>query len=189
MTNTIKTAIEHLKRGEIIGIPTETVYGLAVDAGSNAALDALYALKGRDSGKPFQMMVPDIRAAEKLVTINARARKIMEAFCPGPISVVLPCKEGDGTLAIRIPNNLQTLHLLEEFKKPLATTSANLAGEASSISAEEVKELFPQLFVLEGGKNCLGIASTVVDLTDKEIKILREGSITLSQCLAAIKSS
>jgi L-threonylcarbamoyladenylate synthase len=181
MTNPVQTAIQKLKNGEIIGIPTETVYGLAIDAGNNAAIDALYALKERISGKPFQIMVSTLDDAAKLVKIDARAQKLAKAFLPGPLSLVLSCREGDGTLAIRIPSHPLTHQLLVEFGKPIAATSANPSGETPAISAEEVKELYPQMFVLDGGKYCRGVASTVVDLTGKELKILREGPITKAQ--------
>ena len=105
MTNPIQTAIQKLRNGEIIGIPTETVYGLAVDAGNNAAIDALYALKERNAAKRFQIMVKTLDDARMLVKIDARTTKIAKAFLPGPLSIVLPCKEGDGTLAIRTPIN------------------------------------------------------------------------------------
>ena len=181
MTNPIQTAIQKLRNGEIIGIPTETVYGLAVDAGNNAAIDALYALKERNAAKRFQIMVKTLDDARMLVKIDARTTKIAKAFLPGPLSIVLPCKEGDGTLAIRIPSHPLTYQLLEEFGKPIAATSANLSGEPPAISAEEVKELYPQMFILDGGKHGLGIASTVVDLTGKELKILRQGTISKAQ--------
>lgn len=182
LTVRMQTAIQKLQKGEIIVIPTETVYGLAVDAGSNTGIDALYALKGRESQKPLQLMVHTLQVAEKLVKIDARARKIAAAFLPGPLTLVLPSNLApEASLAIRIPNHPQTLALLAEYGRPLATTSANPSGGTPARTAEEAKNLYPQLLIIEGGDCAIGIASTVVDLTGPEIKILREGSITKEQ--------
>ena len=182
MLNTIKTAIEHLNDGAIIVIPTETVYGLAVDSANEAAIEALYELKGRDPTKPFQMMVQSLEDAAEFVLLDDRARKLAAAFLPGPLSFVLhSSKKPNTTIAIRIPNHPTTLQLLQVWGKPITATSANLSGQPAATSAEEVKYIFPQLLTLDGGKCRVGVASTVVDLTGKDIKILREGSITLEQ--------
>ncbi len=185
MTNPLKTAIAKLQNGEIIGIPTETVYGLAVDARNPKAVQALRELKGRDANKPFQIMVRSLQDAETLVKIDDRARALAKAFLPGPLSLVLPKKNGEGTLAIRIPGHALILSLLEQFGKPLAATSLNPSGKPPARTAEEAKSIYPQLLILEGTCD-LGVASTVVDLTHEEIRILREGNITLSQILAAL---
>jgi tRNA threonylcarbamoyl adenosine modification protein (Sua5/YciO/YrdC/YwlC family) len=182
MINTIKTAIQKLEAGEIIAIPTETVYGLAVDSANEAAIEALYELKGRDPNKPFQMMVQSLEDAAEFVKLDDRSRKLSQAFLPGPLSLVLPSKgTPNATIAIRIPNHPTTLQLLKEWRKPITATSANLSGQPAATSAEEVKAIFHQLLRLDGGECSVGVASTVVDLTGKGIKILREGSITLEQ--------
>lgn len=184
MINTIKTAIEKLESGQIIAIPTETVYGLAVDSASDAAIEALYELKGRDPTKPFQMMVQSLEDAAEFVLLDDRARKLAAAFLPGPLSLVLPSKlKPNITIAIRIPNHPVTLALLKEWRKPITATSANLSGQPAATSAAQVKSIFPQLLILDGGECSVGVASTVVDLTGKDIKILREGAITLEQLL------
>ena len=182
MINTIKTAILKLEAGEIIAIPTETVYGLAVDSANEAAIEALYDLKGRDPNKPFQMMVQSLEDAAEFVQLDDRARKLSQAFLPGPLSLVLPSnRKPNTTIAIRIPNHPVTLALLQAWGKPITATSANLSGQPAATSAEEVKSIFPQLLILDGGKCSVGVASTVADLTGKDIKILRKGSITLEQ--------
>lgn len=184
MINAIKTAIEKLESGEVIAIPTETVYGLAVDSANEAAIEALYELKGRDPTKPFQMMAQSLEDAAEFVALDHRARKLATAFLPGPLSLVLhSSKKPNTTIAIRIPNHPTTLNLLKEWRKPITATSANLSGQPAATSAEEVKSIFPQLLTLDGGKCSVGVASTVVDLTGKDIKILREGSITKRQIL------
>lgn len=182
MINTIKTAIQKLEAGEIIAIPTETVYGLAVDSANESAIDALYELKGRDPTKPFQMMVQSLEDAAEFVKLDDRVRKLSQAFLPGPLSLVLhSSKKPNTTIAIRIPNHPTTLNLLKEWRKPITATSANLSGKPAATSASQVKSIFPQLLILDGGECSVGVASTVADLTGKDIKILREGSITLEQ--------
>lgn len=179
MKNTIKTAIEKLEAGEIIAIPTETVYGLAVDSANIQAIESLYDLKGRDPSKPFQMMVATLEDAEEFVQLDDRARKLAAAFLPGPLSLVLPsnCKP-QTTIAIRIPNHPTTLELLKAWGKPITATSANLSGQPAATSAEEVKSIFSQLLILNGGKCSVGVASTVVDLTTPEVKLLRAGGLS-----------
>lgn len=187
MINTIKTAIEYLNNGIIIAIPTETVYGLAVDAANPKAIESLYDLKGRDLNKPFQMMVQSLEDAAEFVTIDNRARALAAAFLPGPLSLVLPSSvKPNSSIAIRIPNHPTILELLKAWRKPVIATSANRSGNPPAISAEEVKAIFPQIFTVDGGQCSVGVASSVVDLTGGDIKLLREGSITLAECLSAI---
>lgn len=181
MTNPTQTAIQKLKAGEIIGIPTETVYGLAVDAANSDAILKLYEAKGREQNKPFQVMVADLQAASQLVHITPLAQKLAEAFLPGPLSLVLAKKEGQGTLAIRIPDHPVMLGLLERYGQPVIATSANLSGQPAATDAAGVRAIFPAFFVLEGGPCRAGVPSTVVDVTSGEVKILREGAITKAQ--------
>ncbi len=204
-------AASALRRGGIVAFPTETVYGLAVDAGNPAAVDALRALKGREENKPFQVLVPSLKEAEKLAHFNPEAARLAGAFWPGALTLVLPrratAKTGIGvpTLGLRCPDHEATQALLAAFGKPLAATSANPAGAAAAVTAEGVVSGFrfrvsgvmgtgspssilhppsSDFLILDGGACRIGLASTVVECTGGNFRILREGAISAASLAA-----
>lgn len=180
MANSIQTAIQKLRAGEIVGLPTETVYGLAVDAYNESAVKSLHMLKGRPDGKPFQVMVQSVEEAAKLVKFDARAKKLAKAFWPGPLTIVLTSLSGEGTIGIRIPDHDIMQEILEIFDSPLIISSANRSGQPSANDAEEAEAIFGhQVSCYVEGAAGKGRASTVVDATGKTLKILREGTVTL----------
>ncbi len=178
-----------LETGYVVGIPTETVYGLAADAGRADAIESLFAVKGRDERKPLQSMVASIAEAEALVEFTPLARKLAEKFLPGPLCLVLPRKKdctvlkqasaGLDTLAIRIPEHVTLLKFLSFYRKPLVTTSANLSGYEAAVSAAEAMRFFRGKlpYLLQDTEKPKGVASTVVDLTDEHPRLLREGAV------------
>lgn len=190
MANSIQTAIQKLKAGEIVGLPTETVYGLAVDANNDKAVKSLHMLKGRPDGKPFQAMVQSVEEAAKLAKFDARAKKLAKAFWPGPLTIVLTSLSGEGTIGIRIPDHKIILEVLKLFGSPLTISSANRSGQPSANDAAEAEEVFGQQVscYVEGAAG-KGRASTVVDATGKTLKILREGTISKAELEAAAKLS
>ncbi len=179
-----------LKAGGIVLYPTDTLYGLAVDAASPEALDRLKALKGRDTGKPISIIVPSIEEMEQYGRLNTAARSLAERFLPGPLTLVLPATElvapelaADGTIGIRIPNDEFCLALAEAFGRPYTATSANKAGLNTPGTAAGVIEQLGEAasevaLIIEDGERARVGASTVVDATGETPAILREGALS-----------
>jgi L-threonylcarbamoyladenylate synthase len=199
---TINIAIETLKKGGVVAYPTDTAYGLAVDATNVKAVEKLYRLKGRDFKNPVHVILP-----EHLHTVpyasNTRARKLMKKFWPGPLTIVLPLKAkgtswqklsaGTKTIGIRRPNNKLALKLVEQLGRPITTTSANVSGMPNCYSVPEVRKQFENQkqkpdFYLDGGKSRQIKPSTVVSLIE-DVKILRVGPISETQIKKALNRS
>jgi L-threonylcarbamoyladenylate synthase len=183
--NIISKAKIVLKNGGIVALPTETVYGLVADLFSYEAVGKIYEIKGREFSKPLPLFVPDIESVALYVEkLPDFAYKLMDAFWPGPLTVVLFKKKGldipfkTSTLGLRIPNHPVPLALLKECG-PLVSTSANLSGGKDALSAEEVKDYFNGEIdlILDAGPTILRIPSTVIDCTGRSPKIIREGKI------------
>lgn len=173
--------------GGVLGIPTDTLYGLAADPLSDAACGAILALKGRPKEKAMPVLVSGI---EQLAPLGVRAAPELLArlfnIWPAPLTVVLPLAEaiaasgGAPTLAIRVPDLEELRHLLEAIG-PLTATSANLSGMPAATCASEVASLFPGLdLVLDGGPSRERRPSTMVDLTGTVPRLLREGPVPIS---------
>ncbi len=185
-----RLASEALKNNKVVAYPTDTVYGLAVRFGSEKARLNLVARKKRPEEKYFPVMVSDIEMMEKIAVINDSARKIIEKFMPGPLTVVLNKKIdfGDnGTLAIRIAHDETLKKIIEEIACPIFLTSANLSGNPVCKTALEIEESGLADIIVDG-EILDGTASTIIDLTGEEIKVLREGPISLGDLLT-IKGS
>ncbi len=182
-------AIKILKAGGIVAYPTDTAYGLAVDATNASAVKKLYALKGRKFQNPIHVIPPTRAWITKLVKVSAPAKKLIESLMPGPLTLVLPLKAagpswkllsaGTKTLGIRRPKHKLALDLAYFLGKPITTTSANLSGQLNTYSPADIKKQFKnKLFILDGGKLKNTKPSTVVLLTGGHVKILRPGPIS-----------
>jgi protein-tyrosine phosphatase len=176
----IAAAVERLRRGEVVGIPTETVYGLAALPDHEAALRAV---KGREQSKPMTWAVASREAAERLVDLRALGpSKLARKFWPGPLTLVLPRRGSpgvQGTLGVRVPGHAVALALLEALGAPLLLTSANRSGEGDARSAPEVIAALDGAIplVLDAGPAQLGQPSTVVSFADARPIVHREGVI------------
>ena len=188
----MEAALSALRRGEVVGVPTDTVYGLAVDPADPEAVRALFDLKGRGGHLPLVVLAASLAQAEPLVEMSDSRRRLLEQHWPGPLTAVLRSKVtlaplvGDhdrGTLAVRIPDHRCLLDLLGS-SGPLAVTSANRSGAPPARSSDEARAALgdgPAVY-LEG--NCPGgIPSTVVDLTRSPPTVLREGPVRLHPSL------
>lgn len=184
----LEEALSALRRGEVVGVPTDTVYGLAVDPADPRAVQRLFELKGRGGHLPLAVLAASVAQAEPLVEISEEQRRLLEQHWPGPFTAVLRAKAalaplvGDrekGTLAVRIPDHPLLLELLAR-SGPLAVTSANRSGLPPARSAAEARAALgggPAVY-LEG--ECPGGApSTVADLTRSPPAVLREGPVRL----------
>lgn len=181
----LAAATAALRRGEVVAVPTETVYGLAALPGREAELRAA---KGRDDGKPFTWAVADRAAAEKLVDLAARpAAKLAARFWPGPLTLVLPRRDGSGgdAIGVRVPGHAWCQELLRGLDGPLLLTSANRSGERDAVEAQEVAAALDGAvaWIVDGGKAALGQPSTVVSFAGDRAIVHREGVIDRAMVL------
>ena len=176
------------RRGSILLLPTETVYGFMCRWDDYEARERIVKMKKRSSDKPFQMLAFSMEQAEKEgLVIEGWARKIAEKFFPGPLTLVLKNKDG-GTTGLRIPNHPFILMLLEKLNSPLAATSANISGEPAALTIEDALgnlEILPDI-VLNSGRIEAGVPSTVVDASSGTFKILRPGPITEKEIIKIV---
>ena len=181
----LNTAIEAVAEGSIIGIPTETVYGLGVDPYSEEAVKSLFNIKERDDSKPVSLLVPSYDSVHKL-NIITDIPEVVDLYWPGPLTVVVETSEKfvDGvgtkspnTIGIRVPDNELAIELLN-ITGPLAVTSANLTGQKEAKNHQEAEAIFKDSVkhYIEG-EAVHGNGSTVVDLREPGGEILREGPL------------
>ena len=185
----VAAAFAALSRGELVAMPTETVYGLAADATNGEAVARIYAAKGRPRFNPLIAHVPGIAEAEALATLSRDARRLAERFWPGPLTLVLPKREGAtvadlvtaglDTLAIRVPAHPVARALLAAFARPLAAPSANRSGHVSPTTAAHVEaDLGDKVAViLDAGPAIVGVESTIVGWGEAGPVLLRPGGL------------
>ena len=176
-----------IKEGGLVAFPTETVYGLGANALDAEAVKKIYETKGRPSDNPLILHVSSIEMAEKLVSLNWRARFLMEKFWPGPLSIVLPAypavplrtRGGLETAAVRMPDSAAGLALIEESGVPIAAPSANISGRPSPTDADTVRhDIGAKIpLIIDGGDTRFGVESTVIDMTGDQPVLLRPGGL------------
>ncbi|RAJ92497.1 L-threonylcarbamoyladenylate synthase [Larkinella arboricola] len=193
----VQKAKEFLEQGEVIGLPTETVYGLAGNALNPDAVLKIFKVKNRPSFDPLIVHTDSLDKAETFVTaIPEKARRVAERFWPGPVTILLPKKavipdlvsSGLDTVAIRIPNHPLALKLLSVLDFPLAAPSANPFGYISPTTARHVvQQLGDQIpYVLDGGSAQVGIESTIIGFSDDGPIVYRLGGMTLEKLEAVL---
>jgi len=173
----IKKAKKYLDKNYCIGVPTETVYGLAANAYKNSAVKKIYNLKKRPKNNPLIVHYHDIDSLKKDCLINDNFIKLYKKFSPGPITYVLQLKKNSKiskyvtnnkkSLAVRFPKHTIFKNLLKQLDYPLAAPSANITTKVSAVNAKDVKEEFGNKikYILDGGTCVIGIESTIVNLT------------------------
>ena len=193
----IKKAEKFLNKNYCIGIPTETVYGLAANAYSDSAIKKIFILKKRPKNNPLIVHYLDIDSLEKDCVINDNFIKLYRRFSPGPITYILRLKKSkisknvtnkQKNLAVRFPSHKIFKKLLKQLKYPLAAPSANITSQVSAVEAADVKEEFGKKikYVLDGGKCSIGIESTIISLIGKPT-ILRLGGLDISKIKKILK--
>ena len=193
VTDALDVAERALRAGQLVGLPTDTVYGLAADAFRTGAADRLFTAKRRPRDVDLPVLVSGVEQARELATgIPAIADRLMERFWPGALTLVLPRSpdvqadlgDDEATIGLRCPDH-DVLRDLCRRVGPLATTSANLHGQPTATTAAEVERLFGAAVpvVLDGG-TCAGAPSTVVACTGEQPKLLREGRIPWTEIAA-----
>lgn len=195
--NLLAEAARLLQAGEVIGFPTETVYGLGANALDTQAVEKIYLAKGRPADNPLIVHVCTIAHALELATgVSPQALKLMESFWPGPLTLVLPKNKiipeiitaGLDTVAIRIPAHPVALKLIKLAQVPVAAPSANISGKPSPTTAAHVwQDLQGKIAgIVDGGSAGVGVESTVLDMSGKVPIILRPGGITREQLVEVV---
>ncbi|NJC98037.1 MAG: threonylcarbamoyl-AMP synthase [Anaerolineales bacterium] len=188
--DTIKHALEIMRRGGLVAFPTDTVYGVGTLAFDGAAVESIYTAKDRPVEKAIPVLIGDSEDMEKVgMNIPEAAHKLAARFWPGPLTCVIPKQptlpeavSATSTVGVRVPDHDFARALLRAAG-PMAVTSANISGQESPSTAQEV---FEQLngrieLIIDGGRTPGGVPSTVVDCSTSEVKIVREGPISLEQ--------
>ncbi|WP_336278946.1 L-threonylcarbamoyladenylate synthase [Bartonella sp. CB175] len=199
-SDSIKEAVMLLGQGRLVALPTETVYGLAGDATNGKAVASIFSTKRRPKFNPLIAHVSSIIMAERYVEIDSLSRRLMEAFWPGPLTLVLPLKAhhnihplttaGLNTLAVRCPDSSFS-EVVKCFGRPLAAPSANESGRISPTSAEAV---FASLgvsvpLIIDGGSCKIGLESTIIKIFDENIYLLRPGGLAAEEIEKVAKKS
>ncbi len=193
----VTRAASLLADGELVAFPTETVYGLGGDARSDIAVARIYEAKGRPNFNPLIVHLPDLAAVEQIATLGPKARMLAQAFWPGPLTLVLPLRDGSGisplvtaglpTVAIRIPAHPLAQALLRALGGPVAAPSANLSGRISPTRVSHVMDGLQNRIaaILDGGPCAVGLESTIV-LADPDPTLLRPGGVPMEALEACL---
>lgn len=187
----VTEAVDVLLQGQIVGLPTETVYGLGADATNESAVAQVFIAKNRPRFDPLIVHVPTLAAVREIAELSEAAEQLFLAFSPGPLTVVLPKKDtipdlvtsGHPTVAVRIPAHPLMLSVLQSSGLYIAAPSANPFGFASPTTAQHVLDQLGNLIsgVVDGGPCSIGIESTIVDMSSDAPKVLRLGGMALEQ--------
>jgi L-threonylcarbamoyladenylate synthase len=197
----VARAARALRVGQVVAIPTDTVYGLAAAIDKPDAIDRLYAIKGRPDEKAIPVLISDPEHVQRLSPrLSVTAARLARSFWPGALTLVLPAlphlprgvtdvsADGLQTVAIRVPDNALARAIIAAAGGALAVTSANRSGAAPAVEAREVDgfEFSQPLLVVDGGRAPGGVPSTIVLATSEQPEILREGAISASAIAAAL---
>lgn len=205
--NTIETAVNELAAGNVVALPTETVYGLAADAANNIAVQKIFTIKARPAVNPLICHVHEDFNLSHYVEITDDAQKLMQQFWPGPLSIILSLKPNSpishlvtanlSSLALRAPNHPIFRQILKKLGRPIAAPSANKSESLSPTMAQHVADSLSSadIYIVDGGNTQVGLESTIIDARGQTPVLLRYGSVTadeIEQCLnkkIAIKTS
>ncbi len=187
--NELEQLAEILKNDEVISVPTDTVYGVCARMNSEKAEQKLRDVKNRPATKAFPIMCKDEEQIKSIAYVSEKAEKIIRAFMPGPITIILKKKEevpdyvnsGMETLAIRMATSNEIKKIIELVGSPLFMTSANQSGEKTCTTLDEIEVSCPLISGMLIGDTEFSRASTIVDITKNDAIILRDGPITLEE--------
>jgi L-threonylcarbamoyladenylate synthase len=186
----IRYAAEQIRAGEVLGMPTDTFYGLAADPFNLRAVDRVYDIKSRSRHKPLSLLIESVDQAEELCKpLPEEFYRLARRYWPGPLTIIvkaasrLPLKvtANTGNVALRVPSAKIPRAVVEAAQIPITATSANLSGEAECTTAEAVRDQLKGriAIIVDGGTSPREVSSTIVDLTDEEARwrVLRDGAI------------
>lgn len=189
--------IESLLSGEVIIFPTDTVFGIGCIATNDKSIEKIYKLKGRDFNKSLLLNVASKSAIKKIAIIDNIAEKIIDKFMPGALSIICKGKENsnlskyvvnNGNIGVRIPKNKILQNILKKVKIPIVSTSCNKSGKMPVISSIIAETIFPEIVILQETEKLLNQSSTIIDVSGKEIKFIREGAIKFKEIDKFLKS-
>lgn len=198
----IRACVKALALGKTVAYPTDTCYGLAVDAKNTAAVKRLYNMKGRHFHNPIHVVVPTLRYAKKIGKWNGPALKLAKKYWPGALTLVLELRIKDqglkmlsantASVGLRMPKNQIALDLAKHLKRPITATSANLSGKPVSYSSADILKQFKNQkykpdIIINAGKLPFSKPSTVVLIKNRQIKILRDGPISQKQIFRVLE--
>ncbi|MDD5259059.1 MAG: L-threonylcarbamoyladenylate synthase [bacterium] len=184
----IAKAVQKIKKGGVVILPTDTVYGIGCLADSLKGIRRIYRIKKRNKKKPLPILIGSLRQITGLRLILTRETKILiKNYWPGPVTLIVPTTAG-GSVGLRMPQHPVALALLKKAG-PMAVTSVNFSGKASARKVAEIpaKIVLAADFIIDSGTCPLAIESTVVDMTGRQIRILRHGYISQKEIMKAIK--
>ncbi len=185
----VSKIINAIQNNLLVCFPTETVYALACNALNNESIGKIYQIKKRSQNKPLSIFVSDIYNLTKITKVKERYIDLINHFSPGPITYILPLKNNNilpneffkDSIGIRIPEHPIAISILNKLKVPIVATSINISGEKSVCKANDIPQSIKQHLsvVIEDDELVSGTESTIIDLTEDKIKVLREGAILL----------
>ena len=189
--NEIDKLVEIIKNDGVISVPTDTVYGLCAQINSKKAYDKLVNVKKRPENKPFPIMCADKEQIESIAILDEISEKLIKAFMPGPITLILKkqpdlpqyINNGGETIAVRMATSKELKELIKKVGNPIFMSSANISGENVCTNLDEIEKACPILDGMLDGLVTFNQASTIVDCSTNEIKILRNGPISREQII------
>ncbi len=180
-------AINVLKSGGVIAHPTDTIWGLTCDAGSKKAILKIHRQKKSDPTKPLLLNLPNKSYLNKIGSKLCKAHSLAREFWPGALSLLILSKDGRNKIGVRLPDHHLSNELARKFGKPLTTTSANLSNKKVAKNAAAVAKIFPKIdLIIDDGSVSKNSASTLVDVTEKEAQLIREGEIDFKKIQRAL---
>ena len=196
-TGDVERAVEVLRGGGVVAYATDTLYGLAVDPRSQAAVARLFAVKDRQPGHAVPLIAADLHQAEQVATFDEVGRRLAGAFWPGPLSLVLDARPGldeavlaeDRSIAIRVPGSAVARALAARFGGCITATSANLSGRPAPATPDEVaRELAGRIdLLLDTGPSAGGPPSTIVDARGGSLRLARAGAVAWDRVLRSVQ--
>ena len=186
----LENVIKVIEDGGVVIFPTDTVYGIAANSLDEEAIKKLFDLKERNDNKPICVLTSSVDKIKKIAYVRDEEQKIIDQYMPGALTIILDKKDNVSdvltsnlkTVGVRIPNNKIALRILEKLEYPLATTSANISGKEAAVKKEDLITEFDGRvdIIIDGGITDLKVSSTIVKLDNNEIKILRQGTIKIT---------
>lgn len=186
----LENVIKIIENGGVVIFPTDTVYGIAANSLDEEAIKKLFDLKERNDNKPICVLTSSVDKIKKVAYVRDEEQKIIDQYMPGALTIILDKKDNVSdvltsnlkTVGVRIPNNEIALGILEKLEYPLATTSANISGKDAAVKKEDLITEFDGRvdIIIDGGITDLKVSSTIVKLDNNEIKILRQGTIKIT---------
>ena len=199
ISKAVKAATLTLAHGELIVYPTDTIYGIGADPRNAAAVKKIHATKQRPADKPILLITHSVEAALPLIqAVSTQAQDLMEAFWPGPLTLVFKASKmvvpfltsTEDTIALRIPDSPFCLRLLQNFDGPITSTSANVAGQTSPPTIDEIETMLGEAITLyvDGGKLTNPVPSTILDVSADSVRLVRAGAISPEKIRSVVSS-